>query len=131
MRTVLGLALAGLLVGAAGSPAQEKGEKIDAKKLIGKWEPTGDDLPKGAKVVIEFTDKGKVTVEFEFGGKKDKIDGTYKIDGNKLTMTRKLDGKDDTDTGTILKLTDDELEMQEEGKKKTDKLVRIKEKGKK
>lgn len=130
MRTVLGLALAGLMAAASGSAAQEKGEKIDAKKLVGKWEPVDEKLPPGAKVVIEFTKDGKVTVDMDFGGKKDKIEATYKLDGNKLTMTLKAGDKEKTDEMTVTKLTGGELALKDE-KGKTDEFKKVKEEDKK
>ncbi|MBX9626268.1 MAG: TIGR03066 family protein [Gemmataceae bacterium] len=127
MRAVLGCALAvGLVAAASAAGADDKPEKIDAKKLVGKWEPA--DAPKGAKAVIEFTKDGKVKVEVEFGGQTQKFDGTYKLDGNKLSLTRKKGDKDDTDVMTVTKLTDDEMVMEEDGKKKSETLKRIKEK---
>jgi uncharacterized protein (TIGR03066 family) len=56
MRLILGCVAMLLVVAVA--PADDKTEKIDAKKLVCKWEPTGKDKGKG---VIEFTKDGKFT----------------------------------------------------------------------
>ncbi|MDB5308444.1 MAG: hypothetical protein JWO38_2646 [Gemmataceae bacterium] len=126
MRAILGCALGLVLAVTTGAAADEKkAEKIDAKKLVGKWEPAN--APKGATIVIELTKDGKAKMSFEFGDKKDSVEGTYKVDGNKLTLTRKVDGKDDSETMTVDKLTDDEMvTVDEKGKKET--LKRIKDK---
>lgn len=125
MRVILGGMLTLGLVFVAGLSADEKAEKIDGKKLLGKWEPA--EVAKGAKVVVEFMKEGKVRVDVEFGGKKDKVEGQYKLDGNKLTVTIAKGGKEDKDTSTITKLTDDELVMKDE-KGKSETLKRYKDK---
>jgi len=89
-------------------------DKVDAKKLIGKWEPA--EQPKGGQMVFEFTEKGKVTIQFTFDGVTKSLEGTYKVDGNKIELTR-ADGKDKTGTLVVSKLTDDELVGKEESGK--------------
>ena len=103
MRAIIGavvvLAFAGVVTG------QDKDkDKVDTKKLIGKWEPKEKD-PKAA-FVMEFTDKGKLVMTVDNGGK---VEGTYKVDGNKMEVIIPLGGKDQKETLTIKKLTDDEL----------------------
>lgn len=101
-------------------------EKIDVKKLIGKWEPAAPkkDEP---KVVVEYFDKGKLTVTVTVGEKTEKIEGTYKVDGNKLDIVLALGGKDIKETLTILKLTDDEaVSKDSKGKEETMKKVKSK-----
>lgn len=118
MRLILGCAAMMLVVAAA--PAEDKTEKIDAKKLVGKWEPAGDG--KG-KVVIEFAKDGKLHVT-----EKDmKHDGTYTVDGNKITVAMTFVGMEQKHTVTVTKLTDAELTTKDEkGKEET--LTRIKDK---
>jgi uncharacterized protein (TIGR03066 family) len=120
MRALLGFGLAVLLVVSAGVSAQDK-DKVDGKKLIGKWEPTT--LPPGAKAVIEFTKDNKLVVSFTIGDKTEKIDGTYKLDGNKLMV----DLKDKKETNTVTKLTDEDLVVKDE-KGKEEAFKRLKEK---
>ena len=80
-------------------------------KIVGKWIMQGDEakmMPDGT--YMEFTADGKVTMNMNLQGKMKSDDiGTYKVDGDKLTMTAKKGGKDDTETDTIKSLTDDEL----------------------
>ena len=109
MRAILGGVLAVVLVTTAGLSADEKGEKVDATKLVGKWVSKVDDK---TKLQIEFTQDGKYIAN-EIGGRGLKLDGTYKVDGNKLAMTFKVAGEDLTDTHTIVKLTDTELEYKD------------------
>ncbi|HVL14740.1 MAG TPA: TIGR03066 family protein [Gemmata sp.] len=119
MRTIIGAALVLALAGFTTAAGQEK---IDGKKLIGKWEPA--DLA-GALMVVEFADKGKVTVSVEKGGKGTKAEGTWKLDGDKLEMALKIDGKDQKETITVTKLTDDEF-VGKDSKGKEEKLKKIK-----
>jgi uncharacterized protein (TIGR03066 family) len=103
------------------SADDKRDEKIDAQKLIGKWSPknTKED------VVIEFKKGGKLTITP--GGKGVNIDGTYKIDGNKMTTTVKFKDDEKVSKLTITKLTDTELVTTDEsGKEET--LVRVKDK---
>jgi uncharacterized protein (TIGR03066 family) len=126
MRTITGSTLAIVLLAVAGvAGAQPKDEKIDGKKLIGKWEPA--DGPKEFKVVIEFSEKGKVTVSADIGGKAETIEGTYKLSGDKLTVSMKKGDKEKSETMTITKLTDTELVATDE-KGKEEKLKRVVEK---
>lgn len=123
MRAILGGVMAVALVVTAGVSADDTGEKFDAKKLVGKWEPKdGKD-----KFRVEFTKDGKVA--FAAGDKDDfKADGTYKLTGNKLMMTIKFGGEEKSMTRTISKLTDTEMTSKDDEKGKEDTLVRVKEK---
>jgi uncharacterized protein (TIGR03066 family) len=104
----------------AGSRADDKkDEKIDAKKLIGKWEP--EDAKE--KVSMEFTKDGKLTI---LAGNGKEFSGTYKVDGKKLTFSVKSGEMEITKTVTILKLTDDEFTGEADMGKKT--MKRVKEK---
>jgi uncharacterized protein (TIGR03066 family) len=122
MRAVLGCGLAVALAVAAGAAAQDKkDDKVDAKKLIGKWQPA----EKKENVTIEFTKDGKLFVTADVAGKAEKLEGTYKLDGNKLTVGLKVGGSDQTETMTVTKLTDDELVTEDsKGKKETLKKVK-------
>ena len=86
-------------------------KKIDGGKLVGKWEVTKapeDSVPKGA--VIEFTKDGKVKVALEYNAKKFNMEGTYKVDGEKLqTKIKDPSGTEIDDTDTIKTLTDDKV----------------------
>ena len=127
MRSIPGTALAILILAVAGAPtdAQPKDEKFDEKKLIGKWEPP--DSPKEVKIVVEFAPKGKLLVSADVGGKAEKIEGTYKLDGDKLTLTMKTGEKERTEKVTVTKLTDTDL-VTKDDKGKEETLKRVMEK---
>jgi len=120
MRTVIGaivvLSFAGFV-----TAQEKKDEKIDGKKLIGKWAPADEKAP----VTIEFTDKGKMTLSIDIGGKSEKIEGTYKLDGDKLEMVMSFGGKEMKETVVISKLTDDEM-VGKDSKGKEEKFKRVK-----
>ena len=99
-------------------------DKIDGKLLVGKWEP--ETAPQGAKVVMEFTKDNKLMVNAEFGGQKINMEGTYKLDGDKLEVKLKEPtGKEKATSLKIMKLTNDEL-VTKEGDEKEEKLKRVK-----
>lgn len=102
MRMLIGAAVILAVTSATSAIGQDK-DKIDPKKLMGKWEP------KEGRVVIEFADKGKLTLSVDGGGKSQKFDGTYKLDGNRLELAVTIIDKEQKETLTIKKLTDEEL----------------------
>ena len=101
---------------------QEK-DKIDGKLLIGKWEP--EKAPPGGKVVIEFLKDDKLKVEIEVQGKQEKLEGTYKLEGNQLTIIMKREGQERTQKLTIVKLNDKEAVMKEESRNEEQTLKRL------
>lgn len=109
MRAMLGCTL-GVLMVVSGGFADDK---IDGKKLVGKWQPTEK------TVTVEFQKEGKMVITVEIGGKPEKVEGKYKLDGNKLSVVVSAGGKDETDEVTIHKLTDEEMETESKGKKET------------
>jgi uncharacterized protein (TIGR03066 family) len=118
-RLLAAVAAVVVLVGA--SSAQDK--KIDPAKLVGKWELTKSDsenAPKGA--IVEFAKDNKLTITIDAGGKEFKVSGTYKVDGDKLTVTIKPPdgGKEDSETDTIKSLTDDKVVLIDKDKKETE-----------
>lgn len=100
MRTLIGAAV---ILAFAGFAAGQDKDKVDVKKLMGKWEP------KEGKVVIEFADKGKLIITADEGGKSEKFEGTYKLDGNKLSIAITIAGSDQKETLTVKELTDEKL----------------------
>jgi uncharacterized protein (TIGR03066 family) len=93
---------------AAAAPAPKA--KINKEKIFGTWLLTK--LPNGdppAGYTAEFTKDGKVKTTGDG-------EATYEVDGDKLTIhfTSK-DGKPRKKTGTIVKLTDRELQIKDEG----------------
>ena len=104
MRMLLGAGL--VLALACGATAADE-KKIDAKKLVGKWESVADKDKKQPAMTIEFTADGKFTAVV---GPEFKIEGTYKVDGNKLLLTAKDKEKEKEITVIVTKLTDDVME---------------------
>lgn len=98
------------------APAQAD-DKIDAKLLIGKWELTGAGLPPAAKATVEFKKDNKMSFSLDLDGQKQDIEGTYKIDGNKMEMTMKgPDSQERTQKLTIVKLTEKEATIKHDEK---------------
>lgn len=110
MRAIMGCVLGVLLVASVGLAD----DKIDGKKLVGKWQPA----EKKDNVTIEFGKDNKLTIQVEIGGKSEKMEGTYKLDGNKLSVKLKFMDQDQTDEVTVNKLTDEELETTDKNGKK-------------
>jgi uncharacterized protein (TIGR03066 family) len=120
MRILLSCAIVlGLAVATSAGP-QKKGDKgkaaaIDADLLVGKWETLPLKGVKGAKgLVREFTQEGKCYLGST--GKKDpRLEGTYKLDGDKLTVTISGGGggPDEEHKYTVKKLTKTELVLVE------------------
>ncbi len=90
-------------------------DKIDGKLLIGKWEP--EKAPPGLKVSMEFTKDNKVKFDVDFQGKKEKVEGTYKLENNQFSMTLSKDGQERTQKGTIARLNDKELVLKDDAGK--------------
>lgn len=121
--TLMACAAAVLVAGGGRAADKDKDKKIDPAKLVGKWEISKTEdtnaPPKGT--VIEFTKDNKITMTAELDGKKIEFAGTYKVDGDKLTIKMSLPGgKDVEDTDTIQSLTDDKLVTVDKEKKTTE-----------
>jgi uncharacterized protein (TIGR03066 family) len=99
----------------AGLRAEEKKADVSKDKLAGTWvvvKCDGDGPPVGT--VIKLTKDGKMKVTHNQDGQEVTDDGTYMLDGNKLTVILKHDGDEKTHKATIQKLTDTELVAQHE-----------------
>ena len=121
MRTLLGIGL--VLALTCGATAAD--DKLDAKKLVGKWEPKTP--KKGEAMVMDFSKDGKLVVSGDMGGKELKIEGTYKLEGDKLSFVLKFMEVEIKETVTITKLTDDEMEGKDkDGKVESFKKVKAK-----
>ena len=92
-------------------------DKIDAKKLVGKWESVADE--KQPKVTVEYTADGKVTGRIQLESMELAVAGTYTVEGDKLTQKTKIDGRDLTVIITIKKLNDSELTGEWDGGKQS------------
>ena len=116
-----GMALALTAVMVVGLTALHADDKKDdtKAKIVGTWEPTSGDAPKGSTLV--FTKDGKLSINIEADGKKLSIEGTFEVDGKSLkTSLKGPDGKERKETMTIKSLTDKELvTVDEKGKEDT------------
>jgi uncharacterized protein (TIGR03066 family) len=106
MRTTLGCAVAALLCLGGSLFAEDKEpEKIDPKKLVGKW--TLKDR-EGATLRMEFTKDRMLTLTFvDADGKENKFERTYSVEGDRLLIW--LKGDFEGESWAIIKLTDTEL----------------------
>jgi uncharacterized protein (TIGR03066 family) len=113
MRTLCVAVLGTVMVIYAGTA---RAEDDNSKKIVGVWEVTKSvDLPVGA--TIEFTKDGKLLAVLKDAGGETKLDGTYKIEKDKLTVKVKISDKEVEEEATIRKLTDDALEVEDKDKK--------------
>jgi len=79
MRTVRPLLAVGLLLALAGFALADAKEDAE-KNILGKWQATEEMGDVKAKIVLEFTDKGAVSVKIEAGGTTiGPINGKYKL----------------------------------------------------
>jgi uncharacterized protein (TIGR03066 family) len=104
---------------AAGGRADEKDDY--AKKVVGKWEVAKSDpgtIPMGA--VLEFLKDGKAKATAKKDDVESTFDGTYKLDGKKLTLTMMIGEKERTNVITIVKATDTEMTFESEDGKKVE-----------
>lgn len=123
----LSAAVLGVAVAFAAGTA--KAQDDNAKKIVGTWEVTkGTDLPAGS--TLEFTKDGKVNAVVKMDGTELKLDGTYKVEKDKLMVKIKVGEQTIEDTATIKKLTAEDLEIEDKDKK-VETFKRKKEKDKK
>src|SRR5689334_24666235 len=100
---VTGLVMIGL---GAGLSAEEKKANGNKEKLVGAWEVIKADegaLPVGS--VVELSKDGKASVTAKREGKESTAQGTYAVEGDKLTVTLKHGEKEVKHAITIKKLT--------------------------
>ncbi len=100
----------------------------NAAKLLGKWEATKGEIPTGA--ALEFTKDGKVKLTLDLKGMEVPIawsglQGTYKVEGDKVKTVRKVGDREVTDTFTIKTLNGGTLVL-EDTKNKVEVFTRTK-----
>ncbi len=90
-----------------------QGKDDPAAKIVGTWElaKSGGELPAGT--VIEFTKEGKLKATLKVDEQVLNIEGTYKVDKNKINVKVKIGEETVEETVTIKKLTDKELEIED------------------
>jgi uncharacterized protein (TIGR03066 family) len=107
----LRLLTAGMIVCLLSAGAFGDEKKNDyAKLIVGKWECTKADegtLPTGT--MIEFTKDGKLILSGKMGDQEFKMEGTYKLEGDKFDFTLKMGDQEHSDQITIKKLNDTTL----------------------
>ena len=111
MKRLFGVAWSSVLFGLAGfAGADDKDD--NAKKIVGKWEVTksGSTCRRQHRDVLK---DGKLNVAVKLDGKDESIDGTYKVEKDKLTVKLKVADQTIEESVTIQKLTDKELEIKD------------------
>src|SRR5579875_60070 len=85
-------------------------------RILGVWEVTKSDDGTPVGTTIEFAKDGKLKVTTKAGDQVLNLEGTYKVKGDKLTITLKPpeSEKELTDIVTITKLTDKVLITKDE-----------------
>ena len=110
-RILSALAVVVAFGGAFAVEEKKEEKKVDAAKLVGKWEITktseAGGAPKGT--IIEFTKDGKVIGTVEIDGTKMDFKGTYKVDGEKLKLEVEVGGMSHSNEDTIKSLTAEKL----------------------
>src|SRR5262245_52559750 len=114
MKALFATVLAALVIVVVGNA---KAQDENATKIVGVWEVTksGSDLPAGA--TVEFTKDGKLRVMLKAEGTDLKLEGTYKVAKDKLSVKLKVSDQTVEETETIKRLTDEVLEIEDSEKK--------------
>jgi uncharacterized protein (TIGR03066 family) len=89
----------------------------NGKKIVGIWEvvKSASNLPVGS--TVEFTKDGKLNAVLKESPNEIKLDGTYKIEKDKLTVKIKIGETSEEEVVTVKKLTDEALEIEDKDKK--------------
>ncbi len=106
MRTLLSCT-AVLCLNAGLFAGEPKSVAVDAEKLVGCWEAKGD--PEKRLIVFEFARDGGLIVRITRGENESKAEGRYQIEGEKLTLTLKIVGVEDSRTVTVTRFTSEQL----------------------
>jgi uncharacterized protein (TIGR03066 family) len=99
---LLGIAGLACFVLALSSAAQAQDKASNKDKIVGTWESKEG-------VLIDFAKDGKMKVSFKIDDKTIDVEGTYSVDGDKLTVNLKQGDQEKKDTATIKKVDDQEL----------------------
>ena len=117
MRTLFAL---GLLFSAPIGLARAEDKKDDKKDdnaaaIVGLWEITkaGGDVQAGS--TIDFAKDGKLVMVAKDGDTTQKVEGTYKVAKDKLTITLKVGDESLEQVLTIKKLKDKDMELEDKG----------------
>jgi len=96
-------------------------DKDYAKLIVGKWEVTKADpgtVPEGT--VVQFTKDGKLKVTHKKDDKDINIEGTYKVEKNKISLNMKVGTDEKKKTITIVKISEKEMSTKDEDDKGVD-----------
>jgi uncharacterized protein (TIGR03066 family) len=106
------------VVGLVGTGLRAEDKADNAKLIVGKWTVTkADEGTVGKGATVEFTSDGKVKATHKKGDEDMTIEGTYKVEGDKLHMTMKVGDDERKMTITITKISKTELHTKnDEGK---------------
>ena len=88
----------------------------NAKRLVGKWEVVkseGSAMPVGS--VVELSKDGKAKATVKKRDRQEWLEGTYKLDGDKIMINAVTQDKEEIKrTATIKKITDTDLVVENE-----------------
>ncbi|MCI0704767.1 MAG: hypothetical protein L0241_27230 [Planctomycetia bacterium] len=112
MKPLFAVAL-GVMIFAFSAPAKAD----DSAKLVGMWQVTKStgETPVGS--TVEFTKDGKLTAIAILGEKEVKLNGTYKVEKDKLMVNLTIGEMKVEEMFTIKKITADDLELEDKDKK--------------
>ncbi len=109
-----------------GSVSAAPAPKSNRVMILGVWEVTKSDDGTPPGTTVEFTRDAKIKIKTKVLDETLEISGTYKLEGDKVTVLIKAPDDDESiDTLTITKLTDKELIFKDQ-KGKIDRLKRKK-----
>jgi uncharacterized protein (TIGR03066 family) len=100
-------------------PATAFSADDNATKIVGKWEITKSEEKALVGSVIEFTKDGKFSAKVKVDDKEVTVEGTYKVEKDRLITKARIDNEIMEESETITKLTDDTLELVDKDKKVT------------
>jgi uncharacterized protein (TIGR03066 family) len=103
-----------LVIGiAAGVRGDDKKADSNKEKLVGSWEVVkSEDPPPPVGAVVEFAKDGKVKITHKRDDKDLTVEGTFTVDGDKVSVVLKMGDKEDKHSITIKKISDNELTME-------------------
>jgi uncharacterized protein (TIGR03066 family) len=91
-----------LSVGGIAALAQADEKTVDKAKLVGKWKMVKiDGKVPPVDSILEFTKDGKLVFTFGKDGDSRKVESTYSIEGDKITVVVKKGDSEDKNTETI------------------------------
>jgi uncharacterized protein (TIGR03066 family) len=100
-----------LMVGlVAGVRAEEKKADANKEKIVGTWEVVkSEEPPPPVGAVVEFAKDGKLKVMHKQDDKEVTIEGTYTVEGDKISVLIKRDDQEIKHTITIKKVGADTI----------------------